>query len=312
MRKTYLTISVFALVLAGIPLGARGDNTSYEFPIGYTLDQITGTVLVLPKGAAKPEKAEEDQTVQVGDEIITQANSQVSLTLDENTMLQVSADSYLVVGDLSRKNQTSFVSRLKLAAGRVLSQVEKLGSSHSVFEIEAGGVVCGVRGTAFEVAKQGESVQTNTFEGTVEMSKDQMSQKVTAGKHSEFALDQGLFTIQRVVSAREEARYENWKKYRDLMAQRERERKDALKAFHALPVPEKSQLWQELQKIRDIDRFKVLRRMMREKNLKDRLKVIDDASHARADALKGREDTARRAQEERERNLKALKKKPEE
>ena len=54
-----------------------------------------------------------------------------------------------------------------------------------------------------------------------------------------------------------------------------------------------------------------MRIMMREKNQQDRLHAIDHALQARADLLDQRKDTQRRAQEEREKQLKTKKKKTE-
>ena len=294
------------------PLTAFADSSkglSHKFPQGYVLDKIKGTVMVIPSGSSTPEPAEADQTVQAGDEIITKADSEVSLTLNENTMVKLSPGSDLKVSDLSRKDSQGFASRLKLAAGSVLALVEKLSKSHSLFEIESGGVVCGVRGTAFEVQKEGSTVQTSTFEGEVQMKKGGQVQSVPANKHSDFVVDRGQFLLQRTLNERERTRYENWRQYSALVSRREKERQDALKAFNSLPSSEQDQLWDGLQKVRDRDRFKILRRMMREKNHGDRLKVIDLSLQARAGARQSREDTMRKAQEQREKGLKALREK---
>ncbi|HJT24659.1 MAG TPA: FecR family protein, partial [bacterium] len=285
------------------------DGISSQLPTGYVLDQVKGTVLIIPKGASQPMTAQTEQTVQVGDEIITQADSEASLTFNGAAMIQLSEGSDLKVGDLAAPSGKGFLSRLKLLAGQVLAQVQKMGTSHSVFEIESGGVVCGVRGTAFEVQKEGASIVTNTYEGTVEMDRKDLSQKVPAGRHSEFDTDKGLFHLQRLLNAREEERYRNWQRYRDLIAQRQKEREAALKAFDALPQTDKAQLWQGLQKAGDRDRFRILRAMMREKNQHDRLQVIDKSLQARTDSLNGMKDTEKRAQEQRELELRKLKKK---
>ncbi|SRR5579871_2076864 len=319
MNRNLRIVSSFAFVavLFALPLKAvKADenssaNLSSQLPTGYVVDEIKGQVFILPKGASKPVTAEPDQTVQTGDEVTVPEGSQASLAFNNAAVIQLSGGSHLKVGDLAKPGPKGFLSRLKLLAGRVLAQVQKMGSSHSSFEIESGGVVCGVRGTAFEVQKEGSSISTNTYEGLVEMDKADQSQKVPAGRHSEFAGDEGLFHLQRLLNDRERERYQNWQKYRDLIAQRQKEREGALKSFDALPKDDKTQLWEKLQKAGDRDRFKVLRLMMREKNQQDRLQAVDRALQARADNLNERKDAERRAQEDREKLLKAKKKKVE-
>ncbi|HUO56936.1 MAG TPA: FecR family protein [bacterium] len=304
-------IVLIALALL-LPLSAMAETSrdfSRKLPAGYVLDKVKGTVLVLPSGSAVTETAEEDQTVQPGDEVITKDDSEVSLTLNDQTMVKLSADSEVKVSDLTRKESNGFVSRLRLAAGSVLALVEKLQATHSVFEIESGGVVCGVRGTAFEVQKDSGLVQTSTFEGEVQMKKDGQTQAVSADHHSDFALDKGRFLRQRLLSEREKARYGNWRRYSELAARREKERQEALKAFNSLPSSEQDQLWSGLRKVRDRDQFKILRRMMREKNHQDRLRVMDNALQARVSAQREREETMRKAREEREKSLKILREK---
>lgn len=305
-----LLTALFSLPMKAVKAGdLPSASVSSQLPTGYVLDQIKGTVLVLPQGASKPVTAEADQVVQIGDEITTNPGSEASLTFNGAAMVQLSGGSDLKVGDLARPNEKGFLSRLKLLGGQVLAQVEKMGKSHSVFEIESGGVVCGVRGTAFEVEKDGALVQTNTYEGVVEMDKEKFSQKVPAGKHSEFSTDKNLFLRQRILNDREEERYRNWQKYRELITRRQAEREAALKAFDALPQTDKTQLLERLQQIGGMDRFKVLRNMMRENNLHDRLQVIDRAAQVRTDSVNGMKETERKAQEQRELELKKLKKK---
>lgn len=308
-KNLHIVLSLAAVaVLFSIPLKAvKADETSSanlssQLPAGYVVDEIKGEALILPEGASKPVTAELEQTVQTGDEVIVPKGSEASLAFNGVAMIQLSGGSDLKVGDLANPGPKGFMSRLRLLAGQVMAQVQKMGSSRSVFEIESGGVVCGVRGTAFEVQKEGSSISTNTYEGLVEMDKADQSQKVPAGRHSEFSNDEGLFHLQRLLNDREKERYENWKKVRDLITQRQKEREQALKSFDSLPRGDRAQLWEKLQKSRSRDRFKVLRLMMREKNQQDRLQAADRALQTR-----GESPNERKVREERERQLKIKK-----
>lgn len=299
--------SLFVLLLSvWVPAfcAAAPTEASSHLPIQYILDHIQGKVQVLSKGTTVAEDAQEDQVVLAGDTIVTGPGAEVSLVLNSMTMVQVSESSQVTVDALARKGSKGFLSRLKLVFGKVLSQVEKLGSSHSTFEVEAGGVVCGVRGTAFEVSAEGSNIQDSTFEGKVEMRKGGRSQMVPMDRHSEFAGDKGQFLAQRLVNDRERARYENWRKFEELAQRRQTEREKAVKAFEALEKPERKDILEGLEKVRARDRFLILRRIMRENNLKDRRRILDESVRARLGAVRDRENLQQKALEEREKNLK--------
>lgn len=308
MRDRSLFASLVLCLLVPALGAAAPTEASSHLPIQYILDHIQGKVQVLSKGTTAAEDAQEDQVVLAGDTIVTGPGAEVSLVLNSMTMVQVSENSRVTVDALSRKGSKGFLSRLKLVFGKVLSQVEKLASSHSTFEVEAGGVVCGVRGTAFEVSTEGSSIQDSTFEGKVEMRKGGRTQMVPVDRHSEFAGDRGEFLAQRLVNDREKARYENWRKFEELAIRRQAEREKAVRAFEALEKPERSDILEGLDKVRARDRFLILRRIMRENNLKDRRRILDDSIKARVDAVQDRENIRQKALEEREKNLRKKRK----
>ena len=303
----YRTIVVLGFLSLWVPSfggAASADRTASRFPIQFILDHLQGKVQVLSKGATVAEDAQEDQVVVAGDTIMTGSGAEVSLVLNSMTMVHVSENSRVTVDALARKGSKGFLSRLKLAVGKVLAQVEKLGSSRSTFEVEAGGVVCGVRGTAFEVSAEGTNVQDSTYEGAVEMKAGAKAQMVPADHHMEFSGDQRDFSLRRLVTDRERERYRNWKRFQDLAIRRQKEREAALRSFEALQKPERDQLWDGLGQVRVRDRFLILRRIMRENNLKDRQRILDESVKVRMNAVHEREIIRQKALEERERNLK--------
>lgn len=178
----------------------------------YSIEDIKGTGLILLVDTAVPESAVEGESVQVGDELITKDNSEMTLALNDNTMVHIAADSQVRVADLAPNSSQGFTSRIELLLGNILSEVEKLNESKSSFEIEAGGVVCAVRGTAFEVQKQGDVVSTSTFHGNVEMEKDGHKQSVPAFEHSAYSLTNACFSAQRDLKPSEIKRYHAWVK----------------------------------------------------------------------------------------------------
>jgi hypothetical protein len=93
-----------------------------------------------------------------------------------------------------------------------LSEVEKLDESKSSFEIEAGGVVCAVRGTGFEVEKQGDYIGTKTYHGAVEMQKDGQTQLVKENEHSTFNVKNASFLPKRHLTPADKKHYQSWVK----------------------------------------------------------------------------------------------------
>jgi ferric-dicitrate binding protein FerR (iron transport regulator) len=116
--------------------------------------------------------------------------------------------------------------RLKLLGGRILAQVQKLNESRSTFEVEAGGVVCGVRGTAFEVDLRGDDLETRTQEGEVEVTSGGKTESVRAG--NAFAYRRGLLRMRRRLDRAEINRFTEFKKIRTLL------REKRLKRLHNL------------------------------------------------------------------------------
>ncbi|HXL72287.1 MAG TPA: FecR family protein, partial [bacterium] len=187
--------------------------TPTETPaLEYSIEDIKGTALILLDDTTVPESAVEGESVQVGDELITKDNSEMTIALNDNTLVYVEADTQIKVADLEPNISQGFTSRIELLLGNILSEVEKLNESKSSFEIEAGGVVCAVRGTAFEVQKQGDNVSTSTFHGNVEMEKDGHTQTVPAYEHSTYSLKNARFSAQRDLRPSEIKHYRAWVK----------------------------------------------------------------------------------------------------
>jgi hypothetical protein len=239
-------------------------------PPEYVMEKIKGTVLIKSLDSAGPEAAEEEETVESGDEIITKDDSEVSLTLDENTLFHLGPDGDVKVSQLVWNDSNGFISRLELLGGTVLSEVEKLDESRSTFEVSSGGVVCGVRGTAFEVQKQGGAVHMSTFHGIVEMKKDNQVQRVTANQHGAFSLAQGTFLPKRALKPAERNHYENWLKQKAVVQKRYQQRQALLHSMDRLSPAEKNELLQKAGQAKSRDRLKIMREELQKKHLENR------------------------------------------
>lgn len=182
-------------------------------PVQYVIEDIQGNVQVLEEGAKDWEAAQEGQAVESGDEIKVGDNSEASLTMESETSVRLSADTDIKVEQIEANETGGFLSRLQVFAGNILADVKKhLDESHSSFEVESDGVVCGVRGTAFEVTAQGDTAQVATHEGSVAVGNGSESHMVEAGQFSEF--QKGRFHLQRRLERNEMQRFEKWRAFR--------------------------------------------------------------------------------------------------
>jgi hypothetical protein len=265
-------------------------------PLEYVLEDLSGTVLIQSADEALPEPAEEEQTVQAGDEIITQAGSEASLTLNETTMFHLSENSDVKVDQLARNDTQGFTSSLILAAGKILSEVEKLSKSNSTFEVNSGGVVCGVRGTSFEVEKQDSDIQTSTFNGSVVVQKDGNIQTVEANQHGDYSISQGAFQPKQDLTLDEKGYYENWKARLALIREKTRKRLEYLRSLDHLPDGEREKMLHQLEGVRAKDRLKAIQQVMR-----DRQTQINDQiqNQSRGSGSQASGETQEKAQGER-------------
>ncbi|HUO56735.1 MAG TPA: FecR family protein [bacterium] len=213
-RGVFLSL-VIALVL---PTQSRSQEiaTGPE-SVQYVIEDIHGSdVQVLEDGQKKWESAEEGQVVESGDEIKVGARSEATLMLGTDTSAHLDENSDMKVSQIAANETGGFLSRLEIFAGRVLADVKKnLTETHSTFEIESNGVVCGVRGTAFEVANVGGEYQVSTHEGKVEVSSGGEIHTVTAGNFSSFR--NGKFSSSRRLERPEIARFQKWRAFRQVV-----------------------------------------------------------------------------------------------
>jgi hypothetical protein len=216
MRKSGLILAsfVFLLVIGFTQLHAQTNNVSSGDPVEYVIEDIKGSsVQVLEENSKTWDNAQEGQTLESGDEIKVGDNSETTLTMQSDTQVHLSANSDLKVGQIEPNTTNGFFSHLVVLAGVILSDVKKnLLESHSSFEIEANGVVCGVRGTAFEVSNVNGNVVTATHEGSVETISGGQSHYVTAGSASTFR--GGRYQGIRQLRPAEMNRFKQWRSVR--------------------------------------------------------------------------------------------------
>jgi hypothetical protein len=165
-KKMMFVFTLMGLVVSPIWAATHSDQNQGIFTV------VTGKVEVKTKKGHKTKTAEKDLTVFQGDRIITQDNSSATLRFFDGSTLDISPKTEFVLSKLQKPTDTSQdkILQFKLVIGQLLAAVQKLTTSKSSFEIEAGGVVCGVRGTKFSLCCNGNhvpQVQLKVFEGIV-------------------------------------------------------------------------------------------------------------------------------------------------
>jgi ferric-dicitrate binding protein FerR (iron transport regulator) len=234
-RSAYVFMLAAVLISFSMIWGPAFASEGTPEELEYLIEDIQGPhVEVLADGQSKWESAQEGQVLEAGDEIKVGEGSEATLMLRSEASVQLIGESSLKVERVEIAGPSGFFSRLRLSAGRLLADVKKnLKGSHSVFEIESNGVVCGVRGTVFEVSSQGEGVQTATHEGEVEVTGLGESRRVKAGHLSMFKARK--FQMLRRLDRLESQRFHKWKDARGKILQKRLQRIEAIKNHKRKP-----------------------------------------------------------------------------
>lgn len=155
-------LAVLILVPAQTP--AEGDDTGQQVQL--FVAQIKGQVYVVHNGSQH--QANPPEPLAENDEIKTDADSKGYLEFQNGGVVEVGPNSDVQVSQLDTTG-SDFKARFLLAWGKLKAKVMKLTTSSSSFEVEAGGVVAGVRGTVFGVDydKTQKQVDAQTFEGSI-------------------------------------------------------------------------------------------------------------------------------------------------
>jgi hypothetical protein len=130
------------------------------------LAEIKNEVYVIHNG--NKAKADPPQELVASDRIVTGKDGKAYLEFQSGGTVEIGSQGDVKISQLDI-NPKSFKAKFLMAVGKMKTILHKLTSASSSFEIEAGGVVSGVRGTTFEVDydKDKSLVATKTFEGSV-------------------------------------------------------------------------------------------------------------------------------------------------
>jgi hypothetical protein len=142
------------------------DNASDQQPAQLFMAQVKDKAIVTHEG--KQHTANPPEALSEGDWIQTDSNNKAYLEFENGGVVEVGPNSRVQVKQLEITPK-DFKARFLLAAGKFKAKVMKLTTASSCFEVQAGGVVAGVRGTVFGVNydQADNQVSAATYEGSI-------------------------------------------------------------------------------------------------------------------------------------------------
>jgi len=170
MKKTFrhfeLIFLIILCIFCPVAVNRANDASDSNQQTQFFVAQVKNKVYVVHLG--KQHKPNPPEALAENDWIQTGADSKAYLEFQNGGIVEVGPNSNIKVSQLDI-TPTDFRARFLLAVGEFKAKVAKLTTASSVFEVEAGGVVCGVRGTVFGVNydKTQNAVSAQTFEGAI-------------------------------------------------------------------------------------------------------------------------------------------------
>jgi hypothetical protein len=213
------------------------DGTDPSQPTQLFLAQAQGQVTVVRGGAGHA--ANPPEPLAESDEIKTGSDGTAYLEFQNGTVVQAGPNSDTTVKQLDTTGD-DFKARFLLALGRLKAQVKKLTTAKSSFEIEAGGVVAGVRGTVFGVDydKTKSQVDAETYEGSIFTRSGGQEQIVEKGYS--MAIEKNIFSPKSPLTGQQMNSFHD---FVDVSGQLEQKKKQMLQDMHnqimqKVPVPD--------------------------------------------------------------------------
>jgi ferric-dicitrate binding protein FerR (iron transport regulator) len=233
----HLWAFIFLFVAVVPPAILWADDAGQNQQVQLFVAQVQGKLFVVHNGTQH--QANPPEPLAESDEIKTDANSKGYLEFQNGSVVEVGPNSDTTVSQLDTSGD-DFKARFLLAWGKLKAQVKKLTTSNSSFEVEAGGVVAGVRGTVFGVDydKTQKKVDAQTFEGSIFTRAGGKEQVVEKGYG--LAVQKTGFSPKSPLTGQQ---MNSFRDFVDVSGQLEQKKQEMLQDMHnkimeKLPVPE--------------------------------------------------------------------------
>jgi hypothetical protein len=179
---------ILALLIPLIGCGGGGPAVPCK------ISSVSGTVQVLKNGSTNPVNATNGMELAVGDTITTGSNGSATLTFFDGSVMEIKANSEILVNELTTLSTGSTVVSLKEQVGNTINRIGKLVDSSSKYEVDTPAAVAVVRGTVFDllvlqngtttVKAEQDSVSFSASGVTVTVNQGFQSSAVVGGKPS--------------------------------------------------------------------------------------------------------------------------------
>ena len=200
MRRSGILFGFLALILTLVLLlplagcGGGGESTTTPTPTvgtpSATVSSPGGEVQVQKKGSTTWTNATNGMKLAVGDTLKTGNNGSAELRFFDGSVMEVKANSEILIQDLSLAAGTGSTSvGLKQLLGNTVNRVGQLVDSASKYEVDTPAASAVVRGTAFNLAvKQDGFTTIQTTQGSVSFTASGVTVTVNQGQQSTAAV----------------------------------------------------------------------------------------------------------------------------
>ncbi len=127
-----------------------------------SVTMVSGKAELLKAATGESSPLQVGTLIQLGDQLITAAESSVAIRFADNSILTLHDNSQVLFDHLSAHGETGMVdSRMRLIKGRVDTRVTPATGPGSRFEIQTPSAISAVRGTVYRAAVKGEGDASN-------------------------------------------------------------------------------------------------------------------------------------------------------
>jgi prepilin-type processing-associated H-X9-DG protein len=153
------------------------------------ISSVSGDVQVLRSGSTESVKATNGIELAVGDTITTGSNGSANLTFFDGSVMEIKANSEILVNELSTASTGSTTVSLMEQVGSTINRIGKLVDSTSKYEVETPAAVAVVRGTVYDMLVQQNGTTTlKSEEGSVSFTASGVTVTVNKGFQSSAAM----------------------------------------------------------------------------------------------------------------------------
>lgn len=142
------------------------DESEFTEQVSATVESFRGSVALRKKDKQVWEGLKRDSKIQEGDEVLTLEQSYVVLAFPDGSKTRVTENTQVLFERLRRAKDGRLLVSLVIKKGGTYNVVQKMMAGSS-FEVKAGSVTAGVRGTTFGVEYYDEKPRVKVWDGEV-------------------------------------------------------------------------------------------------------------------------------------------------